>query len=134
PYAAVVVALATAEIERRSGLAGPTMAFLVLTAVLLARQFVLLEELRESSRLLETRVRQRTTDLEAIQSAVIRTEKMNLAAILGAGLAHNLNNALTVILATATALEERFTGRAEAEAIADVSEAAQRAAAITSRL
>ena len=134
PYAAVVGALATAELERRSGLAAPTMAFLALTAVLLARQFVLLEELRESSRLLETRVRQRTTDLEAIQSAVIRTEKMNLAAILGAGLAHNLNNALTVILATATALEERFTGRAEAEAIADVSEAAQRAAAITARL
>ena len=134
PYAVVGADLAWALAHHRADLAGPTLAFLGLTGVLLVRQFVLLEELGESYRLLETRVRERTTDLEAIQSAVIRTERMNLAATLGAGLAHNLNNALTVILATAGALEERFVGRAEAEFIADVSEAARRAAALTNRL
>ncbi|HEX4447069.1 MAG TPA: HAMP domain-containing sensor histidine kinase [Polyangiaceae bacterium] len=134
PYAVVGTDLGFALARHREDLTGPTLAFLGLTAVLLARQFVLLEELRESYRLLETRVRQRTLDLEAIQSAVVRTERMNLAATLGAGLAHNLNNALTVILATAGALEERFAGRAEAEPIADVSEAARRAAGLTKRL
>ena len=51
------------------------------------------------------RVRERTKDLESMQAAVIRTERMNLAATLGAGFAHDLNNALTVVVATAGALD-----------------------------
>ena len=100
----------------------------------MARQFVLLEELRESYRLLETRVRERTQDLEAMQSAIIRTERMNLAATLGAGLVHDLNNALMVVQATAGSLEDRFVDGPEAEAVTDVSTAARQAAALTNRL
>jgi signal transduction histidine kinase len=134
PYAFVGGTLAWAQLGHREGLVGPTLAFLGLTAVLLARQFVLLEELRESYRLLETRVRERTRDLETMQAAVIRTERMNLAATLGAGLVHDLNNALTVVLATADSLEDRFAAGPEAEAVTDVSFAARQAAALTDRL
>ena len=134
PYAVVGGALAYAQLRHREDLVGPTLAFLGLTGVLLARQFVLLEELRESYRTLETRVRERTQDLEAMQSAIIRTERMNLAATLGAGLVHDLNNALMVVQATAGDLEGRFVDGPEAEAVADVSTAARQAASLTDRL
>ena len=134
PYAIAGGTLACEQLRHREGLVGPTLAFLALTAVLLARQFVLLEELGESYHLLETRVRERTRDLETMQAAVIRTERMNLAATLGAGLVHDLNNALTVVLATADSLEERFATGPEAEAITDVSVAARQAASLTDRL
>jgi signal transduction histidine kinase len=134
PYAIVGGTLGWELLTHTPGLAGPTLGFLGLTAVLLARQFVLLEELGESYRLLETRVRERTTDLETMQAAVIRTERMNLAATLGAGLVHDLNNALTVVLATAGILGDRFTVGPEAEAITDVSAAARQAASLTDRL
>jgi signal transduction histidine kinase len=134
PYAVVGSALAWAELRHREGLVAPTLAFLALTGVLLARQFVLLEELRESYRMLETRVRERTQDLEAMQSAIIRTERMNLAATLGAGLVHDLNNALMVVVATASSLENRFVDGPEAEALSDVSTASRQAAALTNRL
>jgi signal transduction histidine kinase len=136
PYAIVGGTLAYAQLGagRGQGLVGPTLGFLALTAVLLARQFVLLEELRESYRTLETRVRQRTKDLETMQTAIIRTERMNLAATLGAGLVHDLNNALAVVLATACTLEDRFEAGPEAEAATDVSAAARQAAALTDRL
>ncbi len=134
PYAIVGAALAGAQVHHRDGLAGPTVAFFALTALLLARQFVLLEELREAYETLEVRVRERTRDLESMQSTVMRTERMNLAATLGAGLAHDLNNALTVIRANATVVEELAAGKPEAEPAADLSAAAQRAAALTGRL
>jgi signal transduction histidine kinase len=135
PYAVAGLALGWAHVVARPGLAGPTLGYLGLTAILLERQFVLLEELTESHHTLEARVRQRTRDLETMQTAVIRTEKMNLSATLGAGLAHDLNNALTVVLAAASALEERFDrGEPEAEAAADVRTAAQQACALTGRL
>jgi signal transduction histidine kinase len=137
PYAIVGGTLAYAQLRSGNsgqGLVGPTLGFLALTAVLLARQFVLLEELRESYRMLETRVRQRTKDLETMQTAIIRTERMNLAATLGAGLVHDLNNALAVVLATASSLEDRFKIGREAEAVADVTAAARQAAALTDRL
>jgi signal transduction histidine kinase len=136
PYAIVGGTLAYAQLKAGSGqvLVGPTLGFLALTAVLLARQFVLLEELRESYRTLETRVRQRTKDLESMQTAIIRTERMNLAATLGAGLVHDLNNALAVVLATACSLEDRFRTGPDAEAVTDVGAAARQAAALTDRL
>jgi hypothetical protein len=134
PYAVVGGALAYAQLRHREDLVGPTLAFLGLTGVLLARQFVLLEELRESYRMLETRVRERTQDLEAMQSAIIRTERMNLAATLGAGLVHDLNNALMVVQATAGSLEDRFVDGPDAEAVTDVSTAARQATALTNRL
>lgn len=136
PYAIVGGTLAYAQLRAGSlqGLVGPTLAFLALTGVLLARQFVLLEELRESYRTLETRVRQRTKDLENMQTAIIRMERMNLAATLGAGLVHDLNNALAVVLATACSLEERFRTGPEAEVVTDVAAAARQAAALTGRL
>ena len=134
PYAIVGATLAWALLARHEGLVGPTLGFLGLTAVLLARQFVLLEELRESYHLLESRVRDRTRDLEGMQAAVIRTERMNLAATLGAGLVHDLNNALTVVLATACSLEDRFAASPEAEVITDVAAAARQAASLTDRL
>jgi signal transduction histidine kinase len=134
PYVVVGGVIAWAHLQHRPGLEGSNMAFLGLTALLLARQFVLLEELRESHQMLETRVRQRTHDLETMQAAIIRTERMNLAATLGAGLAHNLNNALTVVLATAEALRQRVEDRTDIEAVNDVTAAARQAASLTARL
>jgi signal transduction histidine kinase len=134
PYAIVGGTLAWAVLARHEHLVAPSMAFFVLTAVLLGRQFLLLDELRESHQTLETRVRERTRDLETMQAAIIRTERMNLAATLGAGLAHNLNNALTVVLATSDALQDQVGNGPEAEAVADVVAAARQAAELSGRL
>ncbi|NWJ39435.1 MAG: HAMP domain-containing histidine kinase [Geothrix sp.] len=60
-----------------------------------------LRDLQHLSVALETRVLERTQDLEVMQDAMLRTERMNAMAVLGAGMAHDLNNTLATVRACA---------------------------------
>jgi signal transduction histidine kinase len=74
-----------------------TIGFLGVSGLLLARQFLLLREVRRANEWLEERVLARTKSLEEMQGTLLRTERMNSIATLGAGLAHDLNNSLMVV-------------------------------------
>jgi signal transduction histidine kinase len=74
--------------------------------VLLIRQLVALWDSNTFSRDLEAQVQQRTRALEESQTVVLRTQRMNLLATLGAGLAHDLNNLLSVVTVTREIMEE----------------------------
>ncbi len=60
-----------------------------------------LRDLQLLSMALENRVMERTQDLEIMQDAMLRTERMNAMAVLGAGMAHDLNNTLATVRACA---------------------------------
>jgi signal transduction histidine kinase len=75
--------------------------FLVMVVLLLFRQVQAIEDLQTARRSLEDRVRQRTKALEQAQDTLLRTERMNTAALMGAGLAHDLNNLLCAMKSTA---------------------------------
>jgi signal transduction histidine kinase len=108
PYAPFLLAGITILVQVAQGQtrwAGPVLGFLALTAVLVLRQFLLLKELRQSNQRLEERVRVRTSDLEALQTTLIRTERMNAVVSIGAGLTHDLNNHLGVVIASAELLK-----------------------------
>jgi len=114
----------------------PLVGFIVLTWLLLARQFLLLRETRMFNRSLEDRVVSRTRDLEAMQAAVLRTERLNTLASLGAGIAHDLNNFLGVIQSSVEMLQEG-TNLSAVEVqrnLARIHISTGRAAALTGRL
>lgn len=75
-------------------------------ALLLLRQLVALRDSYLFTRSLEAQVQQRTQALEESQAMLLRTQRMNLLATLGAGLAHDLNNLLSVVTMTTDLLEE----------------------------
>jgi signal transduction histidine kinase len=75
--------------------------FLVIVVLLLMRMLQAIQDLRTARRVLEDRVRERTTALEQAQDTLIRTERMNAMATLGAGLTHDLNNFLGIICSAA---------------------------------
>jgi signal transduction histidine kinase len=77
-----------------------------MVGLLLIRQFLAFQDLKRFSYGLETKVAERTRALEAAQSVAMRTERMNALATLGAGLAHDLNNSLATIRASAELLAE----------------------------
>jgi signal transduction histidine kinase len=81
---------------------GALMALLGLLRGLLA-----LKDLQALSSNLEARVEERTKALEAMQDAMIRTERLNAMAVLGAGLAHDLNNTLATVRAYAELARDR---------------------------
>ena len=105
PYLPMVVSLGAMAmlIPRASldALRGASCIFLVMVVLLLLRQFQAIRDLRVARRTLEDRVHQRTKALEQAQGALLRTERMNTVALMGAGLAHDLNNLLTVIKSSA---------------------------------
>ncbi|WLT30023.1 sensor histidine kinase [Geothrix sp. PMB-07] len=115
----------------------PVLAMATLMAGLgLFRGLLALRDLQRLSASLETRVGERTRDLEIMQEAMLRTERMNAMAVLGAGMAHDLNNALATVRACAelalTRLEE---GRPPAAKDLDhILVAADQSAALTRRL
>jgi len=74
--------------------------------LLLLRQLVALWDSYVFSRSLEAQVRQRTLALEESQAMLLRTQRMNILATLGAGLAHDLNNLLSVVVMTTDLMEE----------------------------
>lgn len=75
--------------------------FLALVVILLLRQFQAIQDLLAARRTLELRVLQRTQALQQAQDTLIRTERMNTLALMGAGLAHDLNNLLGVVKSSA---------------------------------
>ena len=85
---------------------------------------------------LETRVLERTQSLEEVQQAMLRTERLNAMAVLGAGMAHDLNNALAAVKACAelarTNLEEGQTP--DPKYLDNILVAAEQSAALTRRL
>ena len=68
-----------------------------LVLVLLIRQYLALKDFATLSQHLEARVAERTETLEKAQGILLRTERMNTMATLGAGLAHDMNNLLNAI-------------------------------------
>ena len=102
----------------------------------LFRGLLALRDLQRLSSALESRVEERTQDLEIMQEAMLRTERMNAMAVLGAGMAHDLNNALATVRACAElALARMEEGRApETKDLDHILVAADQSAALTRRL
>ena len=137
PYAPVVAALAVMAglIPRASleVLRGASAIFLAMVGLLLLRQFQAIQDLQAARLSLEDRVRRRTRDLERAQDTLLRNEKLNTVALMGAGLAHDLNNLLASIQTSAElAQAECAEGQAPAPgALGRISAAADRAALLT---
>lgn len=109
---------------------------LALVIVLLVRQYLALRDFSALSQHLESRVAERTEALEKAQAILLRTERMNAMATLGAGLAHDVNNLLTTIQCRTELLilsldEGSLPERKDLE---QVHEASQRASRLSSRL
>ncbi len=110
--------------------------FLVVVLLLLFRQVLAIEDLEAARRTLEDRVRQRTKALEQAQGTLVRTERMNTMALMGAGLAHDLNNLLTVIKSSAelAVMDLEESGQTVTKDLARIATTADRAARLTGRL
>ncbi len=85
---------------------------------------------------LEKRVVERTERLEKLQAVMLRTERLNTLAMLGAGLAHDLNNLLfTTSLSVETLRREAEAGHpARAELLGQITKATSEAGRLTKRL
>jgi signal transduction histidine kinase len=101
PFMAAGGVLIAAALHHQEHLLATLIAFMAISGLLLIRQFLLLREVRGANERLEDRVLARTRSLEELQHIMLRTERLNSIGALGAGLAHDLNNALTSILASA---------------------------------
>jgi signal transduction histidine kinase len=66
--------------------------FVGVALLVTARQFLTLRDLRDLNQELEERVQVRTRDLAGSQSLMLKTQRMNLVASLGAGLVHDVNH------------------------------------------
>jgi len=98
PYTVSAILLLRA-ITRDSGQYLMSMlAFLGVTTLLVIHQFFLLREVIAARFELDLRVQERTRVLEKTQDVLIRMERMNTLSIMGAGIVHDLNNALTATL------------------------------------
>jgi signal transduction histidine kinase len=115
---------------------GALAVFLVVVVLLLVRQFQAMEDVQAARRNLETRVLQRTRALERAQDMLLRIERMNSTALMGAGLAHDLNNFLAIIKASAELIAVECEGGSapEQKNLDRISDAADHAAQLTNRL
>ena len=107
-----------------------------LVVVLLARQYFALQDVSSLSRHLETRVAERTEALEKAQAMLLRTERMNSIATLGAGLAHDMNNLLTAVQSRTELMVLRLDDGLPPDRhdLAKLQETTQRAASLSARL
>jgi signal transduction histidine kinase len=71
---------------------------LAVAGLVLLRLYLIQRELQVFNQSLERMVAERTRALEESVSAVLKTHRLNMVATLGAGLAHDFRNLLTVIL------------------------------------
>jgi signal transduction histidine kinase len=110
--------------------------FLVMVLFLLLRQFQAILDLQFARRTLADQVEQRTRTLEQAQDTLMRTERMNTLALMGAGLAHDLNNLMAAVKASAdlalSHLEEGL--QPGAGDLARIAKSADRAALLTHQL
>jgi len=83
----------------------PALGFLVVSSLMVIHQFLLLREVQCSRDELDLRVHDRTLALEEAQDILLRTERMNSLGMIGAGLAHDLNNTFSVILLSLEAVK-----------------------------
>jgi signal transduction histidine kinase len=97
PYLIAAGCLGVAVIRSAQGLLVPMLGFLAVTTLMVWHQFTLLRQVRRSRDVLEQRVEERTQALQEVQAVLLRTERMNSLSLLGAGLAHDLNNSLNAI-------------------------------------
>ncbi len=93
-------------------------------------------QIHDTQRTLEHRVVERTQRLEKLQSVMLRTERLNTLAMLGAGLAHDLNNLLfTTSLSVEMLRREGEAGKpARAELLGQISKATTESGRLTKRL
>jgi len=128
--------LAVALVRRPGPFTWPLLAFLGITVILILRQFLLLREVRRAKARLEERVLQRTLTLERMQAILLKTERMNALATVGAGLTHDLNNLLSVIGNYASLVQTGLhDGRPPSHQDLDrILEASARAGQLTQRL
>ena len=115
----------------------PLLALAATMAALgLLRGALALRDLQRLSSALETRVLERTQALESMQQAMLRTERMNAMAVLGAGMAHDLNNALTTVRARAELVRMKLEDGQPPEArdLDHIIVAADQSTALTRRL
>ena len=101
PFVASGAVLLMSILRHAPFILATTLGFLGVSGLLLARQFLMLREIRNTNEQLEERVLTRTKALEELHGVLLRTERMSSVATLGAGLAHDLNNSLTVMKTTA---------------------------------
>jgi signal transduction histidine kinase len=136
PFVGVGTLLIVAALDGRRPALAAILGFLAVTALVLVRQFLLLREVRRANERLEDRVAARTRALEDLQGLVLRTERLNAIGALGAGLAHDLNNALTVVRSYAELARMRVEeGHLPPPADLDrILVAADQSAALTGRL
>jgi two-component system NtrC family sensor kinase len=84
---------------------------------------------------LQAKVEERTRELEAAQAQLVEAQKLAAIGQLGAGVAHEINNPLTVILGQAQLLLERkAAGDVEVPALRKIEELARRSREITLNL
>jgi signal transduction histidine kinase len=76
--------------------------------LLLWRQNLVMRETRAMAQSLEILVEERTSSLAEAQSLLLRTERMNTVASIGAGLAHDLNNLIGASLLWAEKMKEEM--------------------------
>ena len=140
PYLPVVAALvALAMLLPRASLhelRGVLGIFLAMVALLLLRQFQAILDLQAARSTLEARVRHRTEALERAQDTLLRTERMNTVALMGAGLAHDLNNLLCAMKSSAelAAMNLEAGLPVNPEELSRIASTADRAAHLTRRL
>lgn len=139
PYVPFLLAggiLGVAVLQQRGPLTWPLLTFLAITGLLVLRQFLLFRELKALNADLEARVLARTRSLESMQSLMLKTERMNAMATLGAGLAHDLNNLLGVIRNSAELMQmEVAEGQPPSDRdLGRIADAAGRAGVLTHRV
>jgi signal transduction histidine kinase len=130
PYAAVLVSMGMLA---GKGLPVPCTPLLGLTGVLLVHQFMLQREVRASRDTLEQKVLERTRQLQEAQTLAMRSERANTMALLGAGMAHDLNNALMVVSGSIEAIKLRAErgGAPDEGALERIQAAAERCAGLS---
>jgi signal transduction histidine kinase len=132
-WAVFILALVWSPVRLDAPILGLASAMAILG---LYRGYLTLKDFQRLSSVLESRILERTRDLEALQGAMLRTERMNAMAVLGAGMAHDLNNALATVRACAElALMRMEEGQApEVKDLDHILVAADQSAKLTQRL
>ncbi len=135
PLAIAIPALLYSTLARRVPLDPFTLALLgIVLASLGARQVLALAQLRALNRTLEDRVEARTRALAEAQSTLVRTERMNLVATLGAGAVHDINNLLSSALLSTDLALEAGDDPPHREALERIRASIDKAGALTRRL
>ncbi|GLH72113.1 hypothetical protein GETHLI_06150 [Geothrix limicola] len=136
PFIAAGGVLIASDFRRQNHFPAPLAGFMTISALMLVRQFLLIRAVRNANEKLEERVLSRTRSLEDLQRIMLRNERMNALGLLGAGLTHDLNNAITGIRGCAE-LARMQVEEGETPSVSDLDRilvAADQSAALTGRL